>query len=267
MADSERLRTALVTGASRGIGRAVAVALANRGARVIGTSRTPGKVENRIEGVDYVRLDLADPTSVAQCAREVGSVDVLVNNAGQSQLGAAEEIPLEEYHRDFQVNLYGAIQLIQAFLPGMRERRDGTIINVGSMVGRFALPYQSAYTASKCALAGFSLSLRSEVAQHGIRVVVVEPNDIRTTIEPRMRVSKEPGYRKAMLSLKKVRDRRMADAAEPEIVAEKIVAILEEDSPSPFYVVGGLGPALVFLKRFFPEAAIEKLVRMTYDLE
>lgn len=265
-ASSDRQRV-LVTGASRGIGRAVARVLVQRAHDVLGTSRHPEDLQDPEPGVTFVELDLEREESIDSCIRRVERVDVLINNAGRSQIGAAEDLPLSDVRSDFMVNLFGPMRLIQAFLPAMRERGRGAIVNVGSMVGRFAIPFQSVYTSSKFALAGYSWSLRSEVRPHGIKVAVIEPNDISTTIEPRLTLPGGSAYREAVLKVKTSREKRMSGSHDPETVARKVLRILDDPDPAPFHVVGGKGPLMVFLKRFLPERTVEKLVRDTYGLE
>jgi NAD(P)-dependent dehydrogenase (short-subunit alcohol dehydrogenase family) len=253
---------ALVTGASRGIGRAIAAALARSGHDVLGTSRDPESADGP-DGVSLIRLDLADPASVEECISAMGPIDVLVNNAGRSQMGALEDIPPGAVREDFQVNLFGPVRLVQACLPHMRARSRGTVINVGSLAGRFCLPYQSVYCSSKAALAAFSLSLRGEVRAHGIRVVTLEPGDIRTGIEPRL----DAPVHGPVLRMKRIRDLRMASAPGPEVVAQKVLEILSDPDPAPFHVVGGSAPLIAFAKRLLPDAFVERLVRRTYGLD
>ncbi len=256
----------LITGASKGIGKAIAKALLNLGYTVIGTSRDPENVKDKVEGLEYVKLDLNDEQSIEGCLKKIGSVDVLINNVGQSQIGPAEELPLEEIKKMFQTNLLGMIKLTQGFLPEMREKRRGLIINIGSLVGRFAIPFQSIHAASKSALAAFSWSLRNEVMSYGVKVVVIEPNDIKTTIEPDMTVNNDSEYKKNVLRSKEARDRKMAKAPGPEVVARKVVKILKKKNPRPFYTVGGMGPFLVFCKRLLPDKVVESLLRKNYKL-
>src|SRR5699024_1902651 len=125
-------RTALVTGASSGIGLATARALVASGCTVYGTSRRPGSIaeSDRVPGVEYLPLDLTDPASIRRCAAAAGDVDVLVNNAGESQSGPFEELPAEDLTRLFQLNVLGAVQLSQAVLPGMRARGYGRVVMV-----------------------------------------------------------------------------------------------------------------------------------------
>jgi len=256
----------LITGASKGIGKAIAKALLNLGYTVIGTSRDPEDIKDKIGGVEYVKLNLNDEKSIDDCIKKIGSVDVLINNAGQSQIGPVEELPLEKIKKMFQINLFGMIKLTQAFLPEMRKKRRGMIINIGSLVGKFAIPFQASHVASKSALAGFSWSLRNEVMNYGVKVVVIEPNDINTTIEPEIIVNNNSEYKNTVLKSKEARDKKMAKAPGPEVVARKVVKILKKKNPKPFYVVGGRGPILVFCKRILPDKMIERLLKKNYKI-
>jgi len=256
----------LITGASKGIGKAIAKDLLNLGYTVIGTSRNPENIKDKIEGIEYVKLDLNDEKSIDDCIKKVRSVDVLINNVGQSQIGPTEELPLEKIRKMFQINLFGMIKLTQAFLPEMRKKRRGTIINIGSLVGKFAIPFQASHVASKSALAGFSWSLRNEVMNYGVKVVVIEPNDINTTIEPEIIVNNNSEYKNTVLKSKEARDKKMAKAPGPEVVARKVVKILKKKNPKPFYVVGGRGPILVFCKRILPDKMIERLLKKNYKI-
>ena len=137
--------TALVTGGTSGIGRAVVAALAAKGCTVITTSRDPERLapEQRVSGVRYLRLDLSDPDGpdalAEELGEEIGAVDVLINNAGESQSGPFEELPSAAIERLFQTNVFGPVRLSQLVLPGMRRRGHGRIIMVGSMLASFPL--------------------------------------------------------------------------------------------------------------------------------
>lgn len=256
----------LITGASKGIGKAIACLLLEEGFSVIGTSRNPDRIEHRVSGIAYVQLDLSDEKSIDQCIRTVGSVDVLINNAGQSQIGPAEETPLEKYRELIQANLFGTIQLTQGFLPAMIEKGSGCFINIGSMAGKFAVPFQSSYVASKFALSGFTWSLRNEVKRYGVNVVMVEPSDIKTTIQPEVFFPAQSRYREELKRMMAARTKSMANAVPADVVARKIARILKKKNPRPYYTVGGIGPLFVFLKRFLPDRVVESLVRGSYDL-
>src|SRR3954466_7673339 len=180
-------RTVLVTGASSGIGKASAAAFVARGYRVLGTSRRPEALDGgrRADGVEYLPLDLGDDASIEALARTAGAVDVLVNNAGESQSGPFEELPVEALRGLFQVNVLGQVRLTQLLVPGMRERGWGRVVMVGSMLASFPLAYRSSYVASKAALKGFSDGARHEYTPFGVWFTTVEPGAISTGISER----------------------------------------------------------------------------------
>lgn len=259
----------LITGASRGIGCAVARQLIHDGHEVTGTSRNPEK-ENT--GFRLLQLDITNKESIGLCARHAGQVDVLINNAGISQMGAAEELPVGKVRELFETNLFGMMELTKVFLPQMRERRSGFIINIGSLAGKFAVPFKSSYVASKFALAGFSWSLRNEVMPFGIKVTVIEPTDIHTTIEPELFTTVGSEYAARLEKVKNARAASMAAALGPDVVAEKISGLIKEyadakKQPAPFYAVGRNGSLLTAAKRFVPDRLLEKLIRRSYGLE
>jgi len=197
----------LITGASRGIGREIALALLKQGFEVTGTSRN---VEMQPATFPLLRLDLADKNSIADCARQAGAIDVLINNAGISQMGAVEELPVQKMRELFEANFFGLIELTKCFLPQMRQKRKGFIINIGSLAGKFAVPFKSSYVASKFALAGFSWSLRNEVMPFGIKVTVIEPSDISTSIEPELFTKAGSEYSVNLGKVKKARAESMS---------------------------------------------------------
>ncbi|HEV2999813.1 MAG TPA: SDR family oxidoreductase [Solirubrobacteraceae bacterium] len=267
---SDAAPVALVTGASRGIGRAVAELLAARGHRVIGTSRDPDGVPpaERPAGVDLVALDLEDRESVRRCAAEAGPVDVLVSNAGRSQMGALEEVPGEAVERLFAANVLGPVELIRLCLPAMRERGGGTVVVIGSLMAEFPVPFQSAYAASKLALQGFVGSLRTEVRPFGVRVALVEPGDIRTGIQDhveRFEAEWSP-YAPALALVSRRARAAVASAEPPAVVAEKVWSIMSTKRPAPVHFAGGDGAALAFAKRLLPRVAVERLVARRYGL-
>src|SRR5581483_1362546 len=169
----------LITGCSTGIGRAAAIELTKRGHEVIATARRP-EVLDDLDVTARVRLDVDDDASVAAAMREAGQVDALVNNAGFGVIGPVEVVPLDAARRMIETNFFGAVRMIQAALPQMRERGDGTIVNVTSLAGRVSPPLDGFYGASQFALEGLSESLHYEVAHFGIRVRVVEPGVFET---------------------------------------------------------------------------------------
>jgi NAD(P)-dependent dehydrogenase (short-subunit alcohol dehydrogenase family) len=169
----------LITGCSTGFGRAAAVELTKRGHDVVATARRP-EVLDDLDVAQRLRLDVDDDASVAEAVGAAGAVDALVNNAGFGVIGPVEKVPLDDARRQMETNFFGSVRMIQALLPGMRERGSGTIVNVTSLAGRVAPPLDGFYSASKFALEGLSEALHYEVAHFGIRVRLIEPGVFET---------------------------------------------------------------------------------------
>ena len=181
----------LITGASSGIGRAAALYLAERGYRVVGTSRSMERLEGLLDEarrrhlpVSGAELDINSDGAVERVVPELasrhGGIGVLVNNAGYGLWGPVGSLSPRELAAQFETNVFAAHRLIRAVVPDMLERRRGTIINISSVLGRLATPFNGAYVASKFALEGLSESLRTELWPFGVRVAVVEPGLFRT---------------------------------------------------------------------------------------
>jgi NAD(P)-dependent dehydrogenase (short-subunit alcohol dehydrogenase family) len=170
---------ALITGCSTGIGRASAVELTKRGYEVVATARRLESIAD-LDVSARVQLDVDLEESVAAARAAAGPIDVLVNNAGFGVDGAVETVPLDDVRRMFETNFFGAARVIQAFLPGMRERGRGAIVNVSSAVAIAASPLGGYYAASKYALEALSEALHLEAGHFGIRVVVIEPGRIES---------------------------------------------------------------------------------------
>jgi NADP-dependent 3-hydroxy acid dehydrogenase YdfG len=167
----------LITGASKGIGRAAAVELARRGHRVIATARDP----RALSGLDVdqrLRLDVTDQASVDAAVAQAGEVDVLISNAGVIFRASVEASPVAEIERLYAQNTVGAIRVTQAVLPQMRERRSGRLLFVSSVAGRTVLPGNAAYAATKWALEAFAEALAMELADFGIDVTLAEPGPV-----------------------------------------------------------------------------------------
>lgn len=257
--------TALITGCSSGIGRATALTFREHGWRVYATARDTDDIEALAdEGCETVPLDVTKERDVRHAVDrvidEAGRLDCLVNNAGYAQFGAVEDVPLSALHRQFDVNVYGPYRLIREALPHMRERGDGTIINVSSVAGRIAHPLGGAYSGSKYAIEGISDSLRSEVSDHGIDVVLVEPGPVDSEFYERaVSEADEIARSEAYDSLYTILDDAEAIgggslfAVAPEAVGYAIVDAASSLDPPARKPVGL--PAKLWLKtRFLPDA-------------
>ena len=187
----EKHGAVLITGASSGIGRASALYLAEWGFRVVGTSRSAERLEGLLDEarrrglpVSGAELDINSDGEVERVVPELASrhrgIGVLVNNAGYGLWGPVGSLSSDELAAQFETNVFAAHRMTRAVLPEMLERRRGTIINVSSVLGRLATPFNGAYAASKFALEGLSESLRTELWPFGVRVAVIEPGLFRT---------------------------------------------------------------------------------------
>jgi NAD(P)-dependent dehydrogenase (short-subunit alcohol dehydrogenase family) len=262
---------ALVTGASSGIGLATVVELAKAGYDVLATMRNPERQDQLISQakqakvlhqIEVWQLDVTDPEMVKRVANDVEEkferLDLLLNNAGIAVTGVTEEIVMEKWQKQLETNCFGVVTVVQAFLPLMRQNRQGCIINISSGAAFLGAPYKAPYTASKCALEGFSESLRLELAPLGIKVVLVEPGFFQTNIlkeQPFIRES-SPYYEDAR-KVQSFIDRFSSKAKDPRQVAKKIVQIAQSRSPKMRYIVGNDARSLYLIKRFVPFRLID----------
>lgn len=224
-------KTILITGASAGIGRRTAAMLAGAGHRVFGTSRHP--IQPTLDGFTLLPLDVTSDESVTDCVSQVlaqaGRIDVLINNAGIEMLGALEETSIEEAKSLFETNFFGVMRMTTAVLPGMRARRSGTIINISSLAGHIAAPFQGIYSATKHALEGYTETLWFEVEPLGIHVALIEPNFYKSEISQRKTLTARsiPDYAAPKAAMIAVWERSIEEGADPEPVARRILDIVE----------------------------------------
>jgi NAD(P)-dependent dehydrogenase (short-subunit alcohol dehydrogenase family) len=178
-------KAVLITGCSSGIGHATALLLVREGWTVYATARRPDTLSDlQAAGCKTLPLDVTDETSMSAAVNAViaaeGAVGVLINNAGYSQSGAVESVPLDQVRRQFETNVFGLIRMCQLVLPGMRDQRWGRIVNLSSMGGRLTFPGGGLYHGSKYAVEAISDALRFEVQGFGVEVIVIEPGLIVT---------------------------------------------------------------------------------------
>ena len=242
---------AIVTGCSSGIGRATALELAARGYEVIATARRPESIAD-LAVARTLTLDVDSDASVAAAQAAVGPVDVLVNNAGFGIEGPVEEVPLSEVRRAFETNFFGAARMIQAFVPAMRDRGSGTIVNVTSVAGVVAAPLAGYYSATKFALEALSESLHLEVGHFGVKVLVVEPGSIETRFGDNMvDVRGRPGPYAELARIWEAAAGALSGGEAtpgPELVATKICDALEAEQ-HPLRLPVGADAELVISSR------------------
>jgi NAD(P)-dependent dehydrogenase (short-subunit alcohol dehydrogenase family) len=236
------MKNVFLTGASSGIGLATAKLLVAEGHEVWGTSRNLQRIP-RMPQLHPVRLDLADPLSVEGAFKaalaEARHFDVLINNAGAGHFGPAELLPVEVITSQFQILVFGQIQLLQLALRHMRPRREGLIINVTSLASRLPVPFMAAYNSAKAALASFTMSIQLEFAHPGVRIVDLQPGDIRTEFNQAVIVSDNVDDADARIARTwEVVERNMKNAPGPDLVALQVLKLINAVEPPPQVTVG-----------------------------
>jgi NAD(P)-dependent dehydrogenase (short-subunit alcohol dehydrogenase family) len=260
----------VVTGVSSGIGRVAAEKFAQRGCQVFGTVRSIMKA-TPLRGVELVEMDVRDEASVRRAIQTVIAhakrIDVLVNSAGVTLLGATEETSIAEAQSLFDTNVFGILRTTQAVLPQMREQRSGRIVNVSSVLGFLPAPYMGLYSASKHAVEGMSESLDHEVRKFGIRVVLVEPSYTKTSLDLNAphAASTIPAYDDERKIVVGAIQRSLKDAPEPEGVAATIL----NAALGPWKMrrpAKGEASLLSKLRRFMLSGPVDASLRKTFGL-
>jgi NAD(P)-dependent dehydrogenase (short-subunit alcohol dehydrogenase family) len=264
-------RVVLVTGASSGIGLACATHLAAHGFRVYGTSRRPQTAAP--DNLTMLTADVTDDRSVEQTIAAVldreDRLDIVVNNAGMGVAGPVESTSIAEAKSQFEVNFFGTLRVCRAALPVMRAQKSGYIINIGSIGGLVAIPYQAMYSASKFALEGLSESLRMEVRPFGIRVVLIEPGDHKTDLTKNRRLAEmsTDAYRASFAVAMAKTEHDEQSGPGPEQIARLLHRIVNKPNPRLRYTIGPLMQrAAVLLKRLGPNSLSEYSMRSYYGL-
>jgi NAD(P)-dependent dehydrogenase (short-subunit alcohol dehydrogenase family) len=272
-------KAVLITGCSSGIGWTTAKYLSDVGWRVYATARNVEKIAPLEEsGCRLLALDVTDEDSMASAVEEVEreeeAVGALVNNAGYSQSGAVETVPMEKVRAQFETNVFGLVRMCQLVLPGMRRQGYGRIVNLSSMGGRLTFPGAGFYHASKYAVEAVSDALRFEVEGFGIKVSVIEPGLIRTRFADAAVGSMDghddgpyAGFDEAVArATTENYDQGPISrlAGEPEAVAEAIEQAISARSPRSRYAVTPSAHLLIGLRRLLPDGAWDAALRTTY---
>jgi NAD(P)-dependent dehydrogenase (short-subunit alcohol dehydrogenase family) len=272
-------RAVLITGCSSGIGHATAELLAGRGWTVYATARRPETLADlEARGCRTLALDVADEESMRAAVQHVteaeGAVGALINNAGYSQSGAVETVPMEQVRRQFETNVFGLIRMCQLVLPGMRAQRYGRIVNLSSMGGRLTFPGGGAYHATKYAVEAISDALRFEVRGFGVQVIVIEPGLIVTNFGEVAAGSVQQAAGDGPYA---EFNRRVAEATAgvykgplrrlgggPEKVAETIATALAAEQPKTRYPVTPSARLLINQRRVMPDRLWDRAMRLQF---
>ncbi|UXP33407.1 SDR family oxidoreductase [Reichenbachiella agarivorans] len=259
----------LITGVSSGIGKTCFDYLFAKGYKVYGTSRF-AEPDNAF----LLKMDVTKPNSIRSAVNYVlqkeGKIDVLINNAGISVVGSAEMTLTEDARQQIETNFWGVVNTTNAVLPTMRQQHAGKIINISSLAGLFAIPYQSYYTASKFALEGYSESLRMELKKRNIQVSLIEPGDFKTEISQNRILSNTEenddyslGLHSAMEII--VKGERQGD--DTKKIARVVAHIIRSRNPRLRYLVGKPMDLLAAkLKRILPPRLFEWIIMNHYKL-
>jgi short-subunit dehydrogenase len=254
------MKRVFLTGASSGIGRAIAQALLAHGHEVWGTSRNLERLPKAPQ-FHPVRLDLDDPRSVEEAFNaalaEAGHFDVLINNAGSGHFGPTESLSEKEIANQFQILVFRPVQLMQLALRDMQARGEGLIINVTSLAGRLPVPFMAAYNAAKAALASFTMSIQLELGDSRVRVIDLQPADIRTEFNQGVNRSTERNarYDAKVAKTWEAVERNMKSAPKPDLVARRVLRLIKETHPAPRLTVGDAFQSKIapLIFRFLPQ--------------
>jgi short-subunit dehydrogenase len=254
------VKNIFLTGASSGIGKAIATALTEQGHQVWGTSREASRLPN-ISHLHPVPLDLSDPGSIDNAFRsaltDAGHFDVVINNAGSGHFGPAENLSAGAIANQFQVLVFGHIQLMQFALAAMHAQEHGLIINVTSLASRLPVPFMAGYNAAKAAMAAFTMSIQLELPCSRVRIVDLQPGDICTEFNEAVTKNQQhdPRYEAKVAKTWTAVERNMAAAPKPELVARHVLKLIDQANPPPRVTVGDTLQSKIapLIFRFLPQ--------------
>jgi NAD(P)-dependent dehydrogenase (short-subunit alcohol dehydrogenase family) len=279
-------QTVLITGATDGLGKAAALLLAERGYRVFAAGRSPEKraqldarARQQKLPLESLEMDVCDDGSVqsavASIHQKAGAIDVLINNAGFVQVGAVEDLSMEDWRRQFETNFFGVLRVTQAVLPRMRERRRGRILMMSSISGFVTPPTQGAYSASKHAIEALSNALRHELYPFGIHTILIQPGYIMTNIQntamaltqPHQEKFKNGPYARIYASyLESAAATRAQSKTTPEECARIMLEAIEAPRPKARYGVTPLATFAKWARWLLTDSAADRLIRRRYGI-
>lgn len=263
-------KVVLITGASAGIGKATAIHLAQHGYTVYGAARRVDKLkELESFGILPVSLDVTKEESITACVDGIlsnaGRIDILVNNAGFGSYGSIEDVSMDDARYQLDVNVFGAMRLVQLVLPTMRENKYGKIINVSSVGGKIAFPLGGWYHASKFALEGLSDALRNEVQAFGIDVIVIEPGAIQSewgsiAFDSLVKVSGHTAYKDLTAKTHQAFTKSSEKLPGPVTIAELIKTAIQAKHPKTRYAAGYGASLLLFTRKLVSDKRLDKII-------
>jgi short-subunit dehydrogenase len=257
---SKIVKKIFLTGASSGIGKAIAKAATEKGHEVWGTSRDISRIPS-LRRLHCVQLDLSNPDSIDgafnTALAEAGNFDVLINNAGSGHFGPAENLSEKEIASQFQILVFGHMQLMRLALRMMQARGEGLIINVTSLASRLPVPFMAAYNAAKAAMASFTMTIQLELPDSRVHIVDLQPGDICTDFNDAVIKSKLPDQRyeaKVAKTWNEI-ERNMKNAPRPDLVARRVCELIDQTSPPPRMVIGDTFQTKIapLIFRFLPQ--------------
>jgi len=276
-------RVALVTGSSSGIGFETSVLLARNGFHTYAAVRNIKKSQASFDiakndglPLETIELDVTSDKSVNEAINKIllesKRIDVVVNNAGYALVGALEDSSIDEIKAQFETNLFGAVRIMCAVLPIMRNQRSGKIVNISSMGGRIAIPLDSAYHGTKFAIEGISESLQYEVEQFGIRVILIEPGAIKSNFFNNLKMAsnaqrQDSPYSQMMQKLSGGFSSVLEKAPPPTEVAKVILKAVTSEEPELRYTVGEDASAMIQAKRTMSDLEFGKLMKKQFLYE
>ena len=278
----EQKQTALVTGASSGIGRETAMKLAEKGFQVIAAARRIGRLNElaeQFQNITPMQVDLSQSEDTEVFCDYISTlpmpVSVLINNAGYSIRGALEDVSMEAIKRIFEVNLFALIRITQACLPGMRNLRKGTIVNLSSIAGKFAFPGSGVYAATKYAVEGITDALRIELAPFGIRVVAIRPgpiatefNEVGNKLTGDLMARTHPDYKPIYQTAGAATGKMFAGLSipGPDLIADCILQAVLSDAPKAVYSAGPLSDDFLEKRASLDDNAFHRFMMEKFDL-
>ena len=267
------MKRIFLTGASSGIGLAIAQSLISQDHEVWGTSRDPKRIPE-MPGLHPLRLDLTDAHSIEEAFKrataEAGHIDVLINNAGSGHFGPAELLSQEDIVNQFQILVFGQVQLMGLALRMMQERGEGLIINVTSLASRLPVPFMAAYNAAKAALASFTMSMQLELTDSRVHIIDLQPGDICTQFNEGVSKStnSDPRYERKVAKTWQAVERNMQVAPKPDLVARHVLKLINDADPPPRVTIGDAFQTKIapLIFRFLPQRVRLWGLKKYYDI-